>query len=241
MAGNGRGKKGGRKAARSGGRKSAGTKAETPGGNNSLVAWNSEMRLTDSLRLPVVPEQIFTVTQGFTASSWLTASITPTVVVGANYTALLSQFSDNLSAFTSLFDQYRFNSIEVWVKPQGGFIGQQSEAAGSSTTLYTMLDYDSSTAPTSVSAANGYATVIESPVGESQRRCFRPRIAYAAYGSSVFTSFANQQAGWIDCASTAVAHYGMLACCTAAPAGTAGNLPSWDLQVRANISFRSTH
>jgi len=232
-------RKGGRGPSRKGGKsgsKPAGTQTDTPGVPGRLVPWNQLMRLTDSMRFPALVEQVYNVVQSASFNAWLTAPLTPGTIAGANLSVTLGQFSDNLSALTGLFDQYRINCVEAWLKPATGIVGATAAPAGSE--LYTMLDYDSGVTPTSIAAANGYSTCIQSEIGETQKRTFKPRVAYAAY-SGAFTSYANQQAGWIDCASPGVLHYGMLAICTASPSATVA--PAWDLQVRAHISFRSTH
>jgi len=184
--------------------------------------------------MPRLVDQVYTVTQSAFFAAWIAS--TGVSAVYSNLTINLSQFSDNLTAFTSLFDQYKINVVEAWLRPVGGSLGNN---LGATSDLFTVLDYDSPGPLTSIANANGYSTCIQSEPGETQRRCFRPRVAYAAYGSGAFTSYANQQAGWIDCASTNVAHYGMLGAVTQGSASPA--LASWDLDVRASISFRSTH
>jgi hypothetical protein len=209
------------------------TSARDIGPKTSIVPWNQAMRLTDSLKLPTLTETVFRTIQTYAVTNFLTSSAIADVT--ANYTASLAQFNDNLSAFTALFDQYRIDMIEVFLKPGSSQIIEVTSASPAPQ-LFTVLDFDDGNFLASKNAAAGYSTCIESEVNDAQRRCFKPRIAYAAYGSSAFTSYANQQAGWIDCASTQVAHYGVK---TIVPQSTL--LSTWNLTARAHISFRSTH
>jgi hypothetical protein len=226
-------KRGSRKG-KKGARKGAPRPESDNGPVNKIVPWNQNMRMTDSYQLPALTESIFKVIQSYNVQNWLTADSVSNQI--STYSATLAQFSDNLSALTSLFDQYRIDGLEVWIKPTNGPAG----GVVSEVDLFTVLDYDGGTI-SNAAQANGYSTCIQSEFSDTQRRAFKPRIAYAAY-SGAFTSYANQQAGWIDCGSTGVLHYGLIALATpyTSVSGVA-NPPQWDLQVRAHISFRSTH
>lgn len=213
------------------GRKNAGTQTSTNGVQTKLVPWDPQLNMTDNLRINPVSERTFSFIQTGLSRGWLTsssvsdASNTLTVTLG-------NLAITNFSAIGGLFDQYRIDCVEAWLTPTvTAGIGQFT----TSPDLYTVLDYDDATSLTSVQVALGYANLIRSTPFEKQRRCFKPRVAYAVY-SGAFTSFANQQAGWIDVASSDVAHYGMKAICEA----DGGDVHQvWDLTYRAHLSLRA--
>lgn len=130
--------------------------------------------------------------------------------VVASYSFQINNLPNN-TEFLSLFDQYRI------VKVQMRFIPYQTVAnpTASKSILVTVADYDDSSNLTSLGDAYQYPTCrITNALGE-HIWTIKPRIAKAAYGSGVFTSYANDAAQWIDSASPTVSHYGIKAYLTA--------------------------
>jgi len=120
------------------------------------------------------------------------------------------------SSFTSLFDQYRFKKVVIDFIP----LNDQSMIYASSTSgseiampqmgyLTTAIDYDDAGTPTLQSDLLQYQTCKVNSITTRFSRTIYPRMAVAAYGSSVFTSFMNAGPQWIDAASTTVEHYGL--------------------------------
>jgi len=168
----------------------------------------------------------FSILQSFAIESWFTNSTSnPTYT---NVSLSLSQI-DQVSALQAVFDQYKFNSVEVWITPHF------SSALNVSGQYATVIDYDDSTNLTSFGSALDYTTCVVTPVTCGQLRRFVPHLALAAYAPSAFTSFANTKPIWLDTGNTTVAHYGLKLAAT--PAIT--NAQVFDLTVRYNISFRS--
>jgi len=155
---------------------------------------------------------------------WLSSSVTVPVFVGQQFN--LGQFNDT-SEYTTLFDQYRFNYIEVWIEPASAFLSSANTGILSST-----VDLDDANTPSSVQNVEGKQTSISSNGVTGHYHRWNPHMAVAAY-SGVFTAFANDPAGWIDCSSNTVQHYGIKAGITATTA-----IYNWNVTVRANISFR---
>jgi hypothetical protein len=117
----------------------------------------------------------------------------------------------------------------VWITPQ------VSEAISlRQGQYYTVLDFDDSTALTSVAAAQDYSTCVTSPQSCGQYRHFKPRVAMAVYAPSAFTSFGNISAPWIDTSSSNVAHYGVKVACTP----TTANAQVFDLNIKFHVSLR---
>lgn len=138
---------------------------------------------------------------------------------GVNFTLdMLPDFSE----FTTLFDMYKISAIKFRLTPYANQAPvQTSSAAGTSNQsvsgfVHTILDYDDSTAPNPSKAGIDSIRQFESykcrqlfQPGTAVDRYFKPRIATPGYGGSVFTSFINQKAPWIDCNSGNVEHYGV--------------------------------
>ena len=116
----------------------------------------------------------------------------------------------NAGLFTQLFDQYRINYIEVEFIPE--FTSSELSTNGATGVatgmLYGTVDGDDNAQPTSIDYLREYDICKETHVTKKSKFGFKPRLALAAY-SGAFTSYANQQAGWIDCASNGVIHYGL--------------------------------
>jgi hypothetical protein len=106
--------------------------------------------------------------------------------------------------FTTLFDQYRIARMEYTFLPYFT-IGTPSAYAPF---IATAVDYDDGTAPASFAAIQQYENSRVISAYNKFSVSYQPHIAIAAY-SGAFTSYANNRAGWIDSASTAVEHYGV--------------------------------
>jgi hypothetical protein len=137
--------------------------------------------------------------------------------------------SDFLGAtsLTSVFDQYRFDQIECWLEVSNPNAVAQYPQVSSA------VDLDDATTPTAIGQVFDHIGAVTGVgVGGHYHR-FRPHMALATY-SGAFTSYANIPAGWVDCASPNVQHYGFKA--AAVSQGAAIN---FQLTFRAVISFRA--
>jgi len=146
---------------------------------------------------------VYRLTQFVEGSTLLTSSVVSQQFGGIG--ATLSQLNQ-VGTLQALFDQYRINLVEVWIIPDGA-------AAGDTIAMYvSAIDYTDTTNFSNVADGMDYATAVVSQLPQAQYRCFRPHIAVAAYAGA-FTSFANEESPWIDCASPAVVHYGLKVGC----------------------------
>lgn len=157
--------------------------------------------------------------------AWMSTSVTVPVFVGQYFA--LSQFNDT-SEYTTLFDQYRFNYIEVWIEPQSANL-----SSANSGILSSCVDLDDANTPANNQSVEGKQNSLASNGFAGHYFKFKPHMAVAAY-SGAFSSFANEPADWIDCASNTVQHYGVKASCTATTA-----IYVYNMTVRANVSFRN--
>jgi hypothetical protein len=156
---------------------------------------------------------------------FFTASATVPVFAAASFA--LSSFP-NAGAYTGLFDQYKFETVECWVDnnvPQG--------TSSFSSQFVTAIDLDDANVPSAISTVEGKQGALMTSGGCGHYHKFRPHMAVAVY-SGTFTSFANAEAGWIDAGSPSVQHYGLKAGISPGP-----STPSYTLTIRAVMLFRS--
>jgi len=131
------------------------------------------------------------------------------------------------SAYTALFDQYKFESIEVWIEPT------TTNATGGNL-LATCIDLDDANVPTAIQQVADHQ---QSMVGTGQAGRYtkwEPHVAIAAYGGVTFTSYGNSPPVWIDSGSSTVQHYGYKIA-----ALSPGVVINYQLSVRAVVRFRA--
>jgi hypothetical protein len=138
------------------------------------------------------------------------------------------------TSYTSIFDQYRFVDIEVWLLPGLSTSALQSGVSGN---LYSATDYDDDNTPTSSTQFQQYTNSIQTPLNMGHYRRWKPHVAQALYGASLFTQFGNLTAPWIDSGSVAVAHYGFKA--LTAGAASSGTVVSFQLIARIHFQCRN--
>jgi len=167
--------------------------------------------------------QIYKVTQTYEVSAFhVTSTTLPTFF---SFNQVLSVL-DNATAFTTIFDEYKFTEIEAWIVPR----------VSDGTTnglLHSVIDIDDSTALTTVAQAFDYQNCLVASTCNGHYRVWKPHAALAAY-SGAFTSFANKEAPWCDSASPNIQHYGLK---TAASATS--TVLTFDLIVRVHLAFRA--
>jgi hypothetical protein len=170
------------------------------------------------------PEQSIVVTMELNIVGFTTSTIAA-VYYGVQFS--LNSFV-NYTEYTALFDQYRFDEIEAWIEPST----VMSSSVGG-TSYYTAVDLDDGNTPTTSGDVSAKQGALCSDTGTGHYHRWQPHMAVAAY-SGAFTSYSNVPAGFIDCASPGVQHYGLKAATSAAD----GLVRAMDLIVRAKITFR---
>ncbi len=141
-------------------------------------------------------------------------------------------------SFTTLFDQYRLDEVEVWIKPRGNSIPGSS--SGFTPTLFVVIDRDDSSSPTSIQYLQEYDNCVMLQVNEGLKMRFKPSVAPALYASGAFTGYAIEQDLWVDASNTAVPHYGVKWGLT----GTAISSPGqyvWEVICYGFWSFKNAH
>jgi len=166
-------------------------------------------------------------TQTLNLGSLYSTSVTLNTGAGRSFTSAdITQFA----SFAAIFDQYRFDVIEVWLMPNSTTIGA-NEGAG---LLYSAIDYDGVGVvnPATLAQRTNVAVSLHNS-GHYHR--FRPHVAVATFGGGSFASYKNEASDWLDVASTAINHYGLDACSEPTPIG----IQTIDCLCRINISFRN--
>jgi len=197
--------------------------------------------LTDKLKLPTKTEQTLRTTLSYQVEGWLTSNqLAPGVASLAVQLGNLA--GTDLTALQTVFDQYKIEAVEFWITPQANVnlptAGSGAPVYANQPRLVTVIDLDNAASVVDIYHASNYSSAVTTEPYEKQRRCFKPHIAYAAYGSGAFTSYANQQAGWVDIASSGVSHFGLKAACDM-DGNASGPHAQWDLTVRASVLFRN--
>ncbi len=117
----------------------------------------------------------------------------------------------NYTDFTALYDKYRFVAVVAKFIPTStlGDVNSVSVQTGDNPIIYTVIDYDDSTAPISVDELRQFDTAQSNPIGIYFQRTFTPRAALAAY-SGAFSSYATApQRMWFDCNSPTIQFYAL--------------------------------
>lgn len=154
-----------------------------------------------------------------------------TSIAGATnavYSFSLDQVT-NYTEFTNLYDQYRIKRVDIQMRR----MGNSESTAAIDGVIYVAPDYDD-VAATAVAALQQYPAVQCLNWDEGCQIELYPRIAMAAYAGA-FTSYANVAAGWIDCNSPSVAHYGL----KIAANGFGGVPQKWEITATYHLEFRS--
>jgi hypothetical protein len=200
---------------------------------STTKVWNINAEETPyMMRLNAKDGRAYTVTQSVNLGQVLSTNVSTVSAFSKSF-----QISDlaQASSFLSVFDQYRFVKVEAWFSPSGpASIPGYKNGSGR---FYSVTDYDDNSNLASENAALQYENVTSTSFSMGHYRCISPpHMAVAAYSGSVFTSFKNVKADWIDSASTTVQHYGfkILASTT-----NAANDFQVDAFLRYTVQFRN--
>lgn len=151
-----------------------------------------------------------------------------------SFNVKLSDLSE-VASFTSVFDQYRIRMMKVEIHPAV----QLSTTVTSSppySFLYVVTDYDDSTNLASASLALNYQNLKIVGAGKGLTRSIKPHVnSYAAEDPNTAQPAETRVSPWLDCAQTAIAHYG-LKCAVLQQTST--NIVSWRIWIHYLVDFR---
>lgn len=147
----------------------------------------------------------------------------------------------NYTEFTNLFDSYKIDKIVMRFMPvHAQNISMTQNQSGATATIshprvYTVLDYDDDSVPTSVGELTQYSGCKVRLAGKQFKLIFRPKVAMQVYRSAVTTAYANpDKQVKLDCAYADVPHFGVKLAMT--DSGTAGYF-GYDLNIDYYCSF----
>lgn len=172
--------------------------------------------------------QIHRVTSGVASAPLLTSNTAVETFSSQFFTVSGIQ---HFTSYSTVFDEYMIECVEVLLEPQ------YTEVVGNITipVILSCVDIDDANAMTATSDFAAYDTMISSRGTKSHYHRWCPSAAIGAY-SGTFTSYANVQGLWIDCASSNVQHFGLKVGMTST---TTQQVLNW--QYRLHVLFRSHH
>jgi len=147
-----------------------------------------------------------------------------------------------VATFVALYDKYRIRQIEFTIRPRALTTsaintGQGTVAQQYLTTLIVAVDNDDANVPASYNALREYGNAKEFAghlVTKPIKIVFRPAVAMLSYNNGITFGSSERFSPWIDCANTAVPHYGL----KAALGNTASNnLQTFDVSARYLVEF----
>lgn len=142
------------------------------------------------------------------------SSISNDVFQALNFT--LSQVP-SYTDFTTLYDQYRINGIKWTLIPRGNTAeitassGASTVFQGQSTGVFSAIDYDDNTAPTSINQLCEYQNMKMTRATQLHSRYLKPRVnttGITNIGTGVTGPMMNTR-GWLDCDFINVPHFGL--------------------------------
>jgi hypothetical protein len=140
-----------------------------------------------------------------------------------------------VSSFTSVFDQYRIRSMRVEILPAVQ-LSTTASASPPYSYLYVVSDFDDSIALATASLALNYQNVKIVAPGQGHFRTITPHVnGYAAEDPNTAQPANSISAPWLDCAQTAIAHYG-IKCSVLQQTST--NIASWRIWIHYLVDFR---
>lgn len=138
---------------------------------------------------------------------WTVTSSTSVVQLGGKSFKLndIPQYA----SWTVIFDKYRIREIELHFVASG--IQENTATSQVAPVFATALDFDNDTAPASVNEVLRRSKSTECVGTSSLKRHFIPRLAAEIYNGVASTNYSEAEPWtWLDCASAATPHYGLV-------------------------------
>jgi len=232
-------------------RRSHRTKGTKKNGFHGIISLYKRQRFSAIPEKPI-GESFYTTSQMIDAFAISTnvvsggGNASPYVEAAANaitYFAAAFSIQDlgQVSQLTAVFDQYRFEKIELKFVPQTNAVNTMNTASPNNSVpqLFVVLDFDDSTALASLAAVLQYDNVEVAMYGEGLHLVVHPSNTTALYASGAFSGYQVQKPQWTDCANTAVAHYGIKGAVTGTPV-TSTSTVLWNVFAKYYVSFKNT-
>lgn len=165
----------------------------------------------------------------------------PTGVFGA----IAFQLSDlaNSSTFASLFDQYRFERVRLYIRARTNAASVFNTASPNAAVprVFVVIDRDDNTAPTATTDLMQYDTVGTFTGHEDCVVDLVPNLTPAVFSGGAFSGYSSlpSNSAWIDIANTAVPMYGVKFGVTGLTTSTTSSW-IWDITGEYVVSFKNT-
>lgn len=135
---------------------------------------------------------------------------------GSSFGALAFTLSDlpNYTELTNLYDEYRIKAVRIFWIPTTNVNGTVWNGAStivySLPALYSWIDNDDDTVPTSLAQGQEYESFkCHGQLSTTRQRTIIPDASKALYTGAAFTGYGNARNQWIDNNSPNVKHYGI--------------------------------
>jgi len=176
---------------------------------------------------------------GSTQMSYIAQATPGALVFGAMAFSL--QDLDQVTSFTSLFDQYRIDRVIVQVKTHNNFSSFNTSSAANSAppTTFWVIDRDDSNALTTLAQARQYDNVQDACLTDHVEIDLEPSVTPAIYAAGAFSGYGITRTGvWLDCNNVSIPHYGVKFAITELTA-LATDTYFWDIEFYYYVSFRN--
>lgn len=164
-----------------------------------------------------------------------------TAVLGAM--AFTLQDCPQVSTFSSMFDQYRFEKVVLRVTPRNPAFSTFSLSSPNNLMprISFVVDRDDASAPASTAALQEYDNCISITPYQGIDITLIPSLTPAIFGGGVFSGYSVEEAGrrWIDIANPTVPHYGVKYGIPGLQVSTS-NSWTWDVELYYYVSFKNT-
>ena len=145
-----------------------------------------------------------------------------------------------VASLVALYDQYRFEEIEIHFYPLSSQLTTTNTATNISGCSQAVLDFDDGTALASENAALEYENCQTFMPYDHLMIRYKPAISPAYWTGGAFTGYGVQPADkeWIDAASPSVVHFGTKYWFGASPLGST-LVAGWNVYGQYTVSFRN--
>ena len=158
-------------------------------------------------------EKIKQPVQFFTRTVYAPAQITTSSTVDT-FGALQFNLNQipNVAEFTALYDQYQIKGIQWTLLPRWNS-GEGGDPTVVNNNLispvFTVLDYDDATAPSSLDDLMQYQNLKQTRNAVPHRRYFKPQVLISNYRTALTTGYAPKKNQWLDIAQPDIPHFGL--------------------------------
>lgn len=144
----------------------------------------------------------------------------------------------NVSEFVNLFDSYKITKIDVIIKPTWTETTQPlTNTASIIPRIVTAIDYNDSTAPSTMNELREYGTCKITDGFKAHRRTIYPKIRGNAYESAGGVGYLTMKPQYIDTDDSTVVHYGLKIYMETGGVSNAGQTP-WAARVECVYHFQ---